>query len=98
MPRRAVFAQFRPGQRQGSGEFSAGPAKGDTLARCDASQEEAAMPAKPKPDQKPSARKSGTRARTQSEADRKKKQNALLDEGLQETFPASDPVSVVQIK
>ncbi len=30
-------------------------------------------------------------------ADRKKRQNALLDEGLKETFPASDPVSVVRI-
>ena len=26
-----------------------------------------------------------------------KRQNALLDEGLKETFPASDPVSVVRV-
>ena len=25
-------------------------------------------------------------------------QNALLDEGLEETFPASDPVSVVRVE
>ena len=29
---------------------------------------------------------------------RAKRQNELLDEGLRETFPASDPVSVVRLK
>ena len=56
------------------------------------------MPAKPRPVEKPSPRKSGTVGPTPSEADRKKRQNALLDEGLQETFPASDPVSIVELK
>ena len=30
--------------------------------------------------------------------DRRKRQNDLLDEALEETFPASDPVSVVRVK
>jgi hypothetical protein len=55
------------------------------------------MPAKPKSAPKASARKSRKRPRALSEADRTR-QNALLDEGLQETFPASDPVSVVRLK
>ena len=33
----------------------------------------------------------------QSEAERKKHQNDLLDDGLRETFPASDPVSVIRV-
>ena len=32
------------------------------------------------------------------EGERARHQNALLDEGLEETFPASDPVSVVEIE
>lgn len=55
------------------------------------------MPAKPKPAPKASVRNSRKRPRVLSEADRKR-QNALLDEGLQETFPASDPVSVVRLR
>jgi hypothetical protein len=30
--------------------------------------------------------------------DRAKRQNDLLDEGLKETFPASDPVSIIVIE
>ncbi len=30
--------------------------------------------------------------------ERAEHQNALLDEGLKETFPASDPVSVVRVE
>ena len=33
-----------------------------------------------------------------SAAERKKHQSDLLDEGLRETFPASDPVSVIQVE
>lgn len=33
-----------------------------------------------------------------SEAERKKHQNDLLDDGLRETFPASDPVSVMRVE
>ena len=33
-----------------------------------------------------------------SEAERKERQSDLLDEALQETFPASDPVSVVDVE
>lgn len=32
------------------------------------------------------------------DADRRRRQNELLDEGLIETFPASDPVSVARVK
>jgi hypothetical protein len=34
--------------------------------------------------------------RVRSDADRRRELDAALDEGLQETFPGSDPVSVVQ--
>jgi len=34
----------------------------------------------------------------ESREDRARRQNELLDEGLDETFPASDPVSVVRLK
>ena len=33
-----------------------------------------------------------------SAADRVNRQNRLLDDGLMETFPASDPVSVVRVE
>lgn len=33
-----------------------------------------------------------------SDAERKERQSDLLDEGLQETFPASDPVSVARVE
>jgi len=32
-----------------------------------------------------------------SKADKARRQSDLLDEGLQETFPASDPVSIIRI-
>lgn len=32
------------------------------------------------------------------DGDRAKRQNHLLDEGLKETFPASDPVSIVRVE
>ena len=32
-----------------------------------------------------------------TDRERAKRQNELLDEALQETFPASDPVSIVQL-
>lgn len=33
-----------------------------------------------------------------SDEDRAKRQNDLLDHGLEETFPASDPVSIVDVE
>lgn len=33
-----------------------------------------------------------------ADGDRAKRQNHLLDEGLKETFPASDPVSIVRVE
>jgi hypothetical protein len=56
------------------------------------------MPAKRKAARQNSAAKSRKQAKTRSEADRKAHQNDLLDEALRETFPASDPVSVVEVK
>ena len=38
------------------------------------------------------------RASAARDAERAKRQNDLLDEGLRETFPASDPVSVVRLR
>jgi hypothetical protein len=38
------------------------------------------------------------RATRPRERERARHQNALLDEGLKETFPASDPVSVARIE
>ena len=56
------------------------------------------MPAKPKPVRQASTAKSAKGALTRPETDRKKRQDALLDDGLRETFPASDPVSIVEVK
>ena len=43
-----------------------------------------------------------TRSLTQADAaratERSRRQSELLDEGLQETFPASDPVSIVRLR
>lgn len=46
--------------------------------------------------QKPSAKES--RSEQVSRAKREKRQEDLLDEGLRETFPASDPVSVARVE
>ncbi len=37
------------------------------------------------------------RAETHAQSPRESHQEALLDEGLRETFPASDPVSVAKV-
>lgn len=37
-----------------------------------------------------------TKTEANREADRKRKLDSALDEGLRETFPGSDPVNVVQ--
>lgn len=39
----------------------------------------------------------GSNDRVRTDAERTKRQDDLLDEALEETFPASDPVSVFQI-
>lgn len=56
------------------------------------------MPAKPKPGQRKSAAKSKRPERMSSDAARKQRQSDLLDDALTETFPASDPVSVVRVR
>lgn len=43
-------------------------------------------------------RAASRRAPVRPEADRKAQQDALLDQALKETFPASDPVSVFQVQ
>ena len=43
------------------------------------------------------ATESTRQARDVSAAERRRRQSELLDEGLIETFPASDPVSVVRL-
>lgn len=45
----------------------------------------------------PYERRDPARDRTPEEHDRHERQDALLDEGVEETFPASDPVSVKHI-
>jgi len=54
------------------------------------------MSLKADPRQQRSASKRRPPARP--EANRKAQQDALLDQGLKETFPASDPVSVFEIR
>ena len=58
------------------------------------------MPATAKPFQlqRESAAGSKRRERASPDAERKRRQSDLLDEALLETFPASDPVSVVRVK
>ena len=48
---------------------------------------------RPSPERRPAA----SPANEAAEAGRAQRQSELLDEGLKETFPASDPVSVVRI-
>ncbi len=45
-------------------------------------------------DRKPQPARSGQKGKPSSDAKKKKHQDELLDEGVEETFPASDPVSV----
>ncbi len=45
-------------------------------------------------DRKPQPAGSGQKGKPSSDAKKKKHQDELLDEGVEETFPASDPVSV----
>lgn len=48
--------------------------------------------------QSPKACKKESRSESRSRAARVQRQNELLDEGLCETFPASDPVSVARVE
>ena len=56
------------------------------------------MPTTPKPAQRKSAAKSKRRERASSDAEHKQRQSDLLDEALLETFPASNSVSIGQVK
>ena len=56
------------------------------------------MPAKAKPIQPKSTFKSNWRERTSADVEHKQRQSDLLDEALLETFPASDSVSIGQVK
>ena len=54
-----------------------------------------AVQEKPAPSQQAQAH---AHAHALSSAERKQRQSDLLDEGLKETFPASDPVSVALVE
>jgi hypothetical protein len=56
------------------------------------------MPATPKPVERKSIAKSKRRERASADAERKRRQSDRLDEALLETFPASDSVSIGQVK
>jgi hypothetical protein len=57
-----------------------------------------AMIASPRSAQRDIATNGMSQSLTASAAARKRHQDALLDEALLETFPASDPVSVVHVE
>jgi hypothetical protein len=56
------------------------------------------MPIKAKPDQFTASMGKVRRRERLSESERKERQSDLLDDALLETFPASDPVSVVEVE
>ena len=56
------------------------------------------MPSKPKPGERKPAAETKRQAGASAEAARKQRQSDLLDDALTETFPASDPVSVVRVR